>query len=134
MKTLRADLLQPLAAVHQTSSPALRAEPVLGLQRLAGEVALAVDDGLRLARGSARERDQRRLAVGEVGVRRRAGGARRVDQRDASGTSSTGQLGRGRLELGAVALVADDRRGPRRREPQPQVLGAQLLGAREHDA
>ena len=42
MKTLRADFDQPLAAVHQTRSPGARVEPVLGLQALAGEVALAV--------------------------------------------------------------------------------------------
>ena len=35
MKTLRADLLHPLAAVHHTSSPGLRAKPMLGLQTLA---------------------------------------------------------------------------------------------------
>ena len=50
MKTLRADFDQPLAAVHQTSSPAARGEPVLGLHALAVEVALGVDDGLGLAR------------------------------------------------------------------------------------
>ena len=50
MNTLRADFDQPLAAVHQTSSPGARREPVLGLQALAVEIALRVDDRLRLAR------------------------------------------------------------------------------------
>ena len=49
MNALRADFDQPAAAVHQTRSPGSRREPVLGLQPLAGEVALAVQDGLRLA-------------------------------------------------------------------------------------
>ena len=53
MNALRADFDQPAAAVHQTSWPASRGEPVLGLQALAGEVALAVQDGLRLAAGAA---------------------------------------------------------------------------------
>ena len=49
MNALRADFDQPAAAVHQTSWPGCGREPVLGLQLLAGEVALAVQHGLRLA-------------------------------------------------------------------------------------
>ncbi len=63
MNTLRADFDQPLAAVHQTSSPARGAEPVLGLQALAVEVALGVHDRLGLAGRAARERDQARLLL-----------------------------------------------------------------------
>ena len=47
MNELRADLDQPLAAVHQASSPGAGAEPVLGLHALARQVALAVADRLR---------------------------------------------------------------------------------------
>ncbi len=79
MNTLRADFDQPLAAVHQTSSPGPGAEPVLGLQALAVEVALAVDDRLRLAGGAAREGDQARdPRAAQLGGRRRL---RRGEQR-----------------------------------------------------
>ena len=54
MNALRADLIQPAAAVHHTRSPGVGREPVLGLQVLAGQVALAVQDGLRLAARAAR--------------------------------------------------------------------------------
>ena len=53
MNALRADFDQPAAAVHQTRSPGSRRQPVLGLQLLAGQIALAVQDRLRLARGAA---------------------------------------------------------------------------------
>ena len=128
MNTLRADLLQPLPAVHQTRLAGPRVEPVLGLRALPGQVALGVEDGLRLARGPARERDQARVLGVELD---------RVGLRDAQQTvvghdeHRTARLGG--IELVAVALVADDRRGPRDVEAQAQVAGAQLLGAREHD-
>ena len=54
-----------------------RAEPVLGLDALAGQVALAVADRLRLARGARGEGDQRRVVGREVG----GGGRRRVVER-----------------------------------------------------
>ncbi len=50
MKTFRALLDQPLAAVHQPGRRAAT-EPVLGLHVLAGEVALGVQDRFRLAGG-----------------------------------------------------------------------------------
>ena len=46
-------------------------EPVPRLQHLPGQVALAVEDRLRLARGAGRERDQARVVGLELGVRRR---------------------------------------------------------------
>ena len=48
----------------------LRREPVLGLQLLAGEVALAVQHRLGLARGARGERDQARIQRPELGGRR----------------------------------------------------------------
>ncbi len=74
MKTFRADLLQPEAAVHHTSSPGPRAQPVRRLHVLAGQVALGVEDGLGLAGGAARERDQARLVLAQLD--RRGGLAR----------------------------------------------------------
>ena len=67
MNTLRADFDQPEAAVHHDSSPGARREPVLGLDVLAREVALAVQDRLRLARGPAGEGDQARVVGLELG-------------------------------------------------------------------
>ena len=70
------DVARRLAPAARRRAPdevaGARREPVLGLQRLAGEVALAVDDRLRLARGPARERDQARIQRREVGRRRHA--------------------------------------------------------------
>ena len=66
MKALRVDFAQPGAAVHQASSPVAGAEPVLGLQPLAGQVALRVDDAARLAGGAGGEDDRRRVVGGEV--------------------------------------------------------------------
>ena len=104
-------------------------EPVLGLDVLAGEVALGVDDGLRLARGPAREGDEARVLGVELDRRRRGGGRvqRLVGDREHRAVRPGG------VELGAVALVADDRRRPRDVEAQPQVAGAQLLGAGQDD-
>ena len=71
MNALRADFDQPEAAVHQTSSPGARVEPVLGLEPLAAEVALAVQHRLGLAGRARRERDQARVVGRELGRRRR---------------------------------------------------------------
>ena len=66
-KTLRADFDQPVAVVHQARSPRARAEPVLGLDPLAEQVAVGVDHAARLAGGARGEDDQRRV----LGVHRR---------------------------------------------------------------
>jgi len=129
MKALRADLLQPEAAVHQTRSPGRGASQLLGLHALAGEVALAVDDGLRLARGPARERDEARVQRGERGRRRRRGvgpprDARHPDRRPRPA---------GVAQHIRVAPVADDERRRAGLEPHAQVLRAQLLVAGQHD-
>jgi hypothetical protein len=58
-KTLRADFDQPVAVVHQARSP--RAEPVLGLDLLAEQIAVGVDDAARVAGGARGEDDQRRV-------------------------------------------------------------------------
>ena len=66
------------------------AEPVLGLHALAGQVALAVADRLRLARGAGGEDDQRRVDGG----RGRAPGAGAASNRRSSGTASSGPSNR----------------------------------------
>ena len=90
MNALRADFDQPLAAVHHTRSPGARVEPVLGLKQLAREVALAVDDALRLAGSAAGERDQARVGGREFDRRRRA----RRRTATGPGSVSTRQSGR----------------------------------------
>ena len=67
MKTLRVDFDQPGAAVHQASSPFSGAEPVLGLEALAGQVALRIDDPARLAGGPRGEDDHRRVVGVQLG-------------------------------------------------------------------
>ena len=101
-------------------------EPVLALQALAGEVALGVDDGLRLARRAAREGHQARVLGAELG-RRRGGRVTPAAPGRPHRPPAPARLAQDRL----VALVADDDRRIGDLEPQPQVLGAQLLGARE---
>ena len=106
-----------------------RREPVLGLQRLAGEVALAVDDGLRLAGRAARERDQARVLGRQVGRGRRLELGRSADAR----ADDRGAVPARLRQNGVVALVADDERGRAGGEAQAQVAGAQLLVAGQHD-
>ena len=129
MNTLRADFDQPLAAVHQTSSPVRAASQCVACRRWPSEVALGVHDRLRLAGGAARERDQAGVPAGSSST----AGAGSPANSASSGISSDRGLGGGPLELGAVALVGDDQRRAGHLDAQAQVLGAQLLGARQHD-
>ncbi len=130
MNTLRADFDQPLAAVHHTSSPARAPEPVLGLQALAVEVALAVQHRLRLARGAARERDQ--AGVLSAPARPRARARPRTAPRRARARPRTSGPRRlaARSRLRSSATISA---GWRHVDAQAQVLRAQLLGARQHD-
>ena len=102
-------------------------EPVARLQHLAGQVALAVEHGLRLAGGARGERDQARVAGLEV--RRAAGPARR--RSSPHGAHSVGPSQPAAREHVGVALVADHVAAARRGEPQLEVLRAQLLVAGE---
>ena len=110
MNALRADLDQPDAAVHQTSSPGRGVEPALGLELLAGEVALTVKHSLRLAGGAGRERDQARVLRRQLGGSGRAAGGQLVER---APERRSGPAGAG--ERGGVALVADDERRAARR-------------------
>ena len=101
------------------------AEPVLGLDLLAGQVALHVDHRLGLAGGAGSEHDQARVLGREL---RRRGGRRGVQALVGDGQHA-GSAGPARLELGAVALVGQDQGRLGHREAQPQVAGAQLLVA-----
>ena len=103
----------------------LRRQPVLGLEALAGQVALAVQDRLRLTGRAARERDQAR--IGGVQVRRRRGSVRCVIERHPQRVA--GPAG----EQVRVAAVGDDQARLGHLQAQVQILGAQLLGARQHD-
>ena len=110
MNTLRADFDHPVAAVHQTRSPGRASEPVLGLEALAREVALAVDDALRLAGRAARERDQARVVRLELDGRRRLAGFEQAARR---GSVSTVQPGRAavsspRLRSSATISFGDE--------------------------
>ena len=120
-------------APHQL--PRARPEPVGGLEALAEEVALAVEDRLGLAGGAAGERDQAGLLGAEL--RRRSGGPVEEgvvrNEHDLDPPVLCGPVVEGRLQLGAVALVGDHQPRPGDREAQAQVLGAQLLGAGQHD-
>jgi hypothetical protein len=107
----------------------LRGQPVLGLQALAREVALAVQHRFRLARGARGERDQARVAGAELGGRRDV--ARRQRAPRVGGDPHRRALPARGLEYGAVALVGDHERGGGDPKAQPQVLRAQLLRARQ---
>ena len=61
-KTLRADFDQPLAAVHHAISPGRASNQLLGLELLAGEAAVGVDDGLGFAGRAGGEDHHRRVA------------------------------------------------------------------------
>ena len=90
-KTLRADFDQPVAVVHQARSPRARAEPVLGLDPLAEQVAVGVDDAARVA-GRARGEDDQRRVLGRPCRRPRRGspaaGPRRARRRSRPSSSS----------------------------------------------
>ena len=97
---------QPAAAVHHTSWPGCGREPVLGLQALAGEVALAVQDGLRLARRAAGERDQARVVRARA---RRA--AARVRCLRSNGTHSVSPVQPASRSVAALRTSATTSRG-----------------------
>ena len=89
-----------------------RAEPVLGLGALAGQVAVGVDDAARLAGGAGGEDDQRRVLGVHLLDRGRAspaGGPRRAPRRPRPGSSPAPRR---------AARRADPRR--RRRAPAPR--------------
>ena len=67
MKALRVDFDQPGAAVHQASSPVAGPDPVLGLQALAGQVALWVEHALGVTAGTGGEDDHGRVLRVEIG-------------------------------------------------------------------
>ena len=129
MKALRADFDQPRRGGAPDELVRAGAEPPLRLQPLAGQVALRVHDRLRRPGGAGREHDQTRVLGPEL---RRGSGLRRgqVGSRDEHDLG----LGLGGRELAGVALVADDQLGLGDGEPPAQVVGAQLLRAREDDA
>ena len=106
-------------------------EPVLGLQPLAGEVALAVHDGLRLAGGAAREGDQARVLGVELGAA--AAGSRSGQSPHGHRRSSARPSRRPRSVVARCARRTTTSARPRDVEAQAQVLGAQLLGAGQHD-
>ncbi len=101
---------------------------MVGLEALAPQVALAVEHGLGLAGGAARERHEAGVVGRERGRRSGLGREERL-----VGDEDDRALRARRLELRAVALVGDDERGPRHGEAQAQVAGAQLLRTRQHD-
>ena len=104
------------------------AEPVLRLHALAGQVALAVANRLRLARRAGRERDQRRILRPEL---HRGRGRRGVDRLVRDGEQRPGEAGVAhRVD---VAPVGHDDARLHEVHPGAQVLGAQLFGARQRD-
>ena len=96
---------------------------MLGLEELAGQVALSVDDAGRLARGAAGERDQTRIARLEVDGAGRLGGSEECLVRDRE--HRAGRV-RGR-KLREVALVGDDQARLGGLDAHDEVVGAQLL-------
>ena len=103
-------------------------EPVLGLHVLAGEVALAVQHRLRLARRAAGEGDEARVLVAELDGRDGLGRGQLVTRDD----EHVG-VRRRLAEHAEVALVAHDQSRLGDREPRAQVGRPQLLGAGQHD-
>ena len=96
-----------------------RAEPVLRLHALAGQVALPVADRLRLAGGAGGEGDQRRILGREVGG---GGGRRLVDRLVGDRQQRAGEAGV--ADGVGVALVGDHDARLDEVHPRAQVLGA----------
>ena len=120
--------LRPAAgggAPHQLARA--RRQPVARLHALTLQVALGVHDRLGLAGRAAGERDQARVVEPQLD-----GGRRRSREQRLVGHVGELAGGRRRLELLAVTLVGEDQRGIGRLDAQAQVLGPQLLGARQH--
>ena len=128
-KTLRADFDQPLAAVHQAQVAGPGAEPVLGLDALAGQVALAVADRLRLARGAGGEHDQRRIVGLEVGRRR----GRRVEEALVGHAAASSPAKPAARTVSALRSSATTARGSTASIRMRRSAGAQLLGAGQGD-
>ena len=110
--------------MHQASSPSRDAEPVLGLEPLAEQVALGVDDAARLAGGAGGEDDQRRVLGGHLLDRgRRLLRPVLVEDRGDVGhrhrRDPVGQLAEQRLLADAELRVGGA-------DPQLEVLAAQL--------
>ncbi len=124
MKALRVDFDQPGAAVHQASSPVAGPDPVLGLQALAGQVALWVEHALGVTAGTGREDDHGRVLrveIGDVGggllgavLVERIGDLGHRHRRDSAG------------QLAEQLLLADAELRVRRLDPDLEVLPAQL--------
>ena len=89
-------------------------------------VALPVRHQLRLAARPGREQHERRIELVELGVRRRR---RRRGRR---GTVSTAQPGSASSTTARLRVGAHHERRTRAPQPQGDVLGAQLLAARQH--
>ena len=106
--------------------PGRRVEPLLGLQTLAGQIALRMHDTAGLAGGAAGECDQTRLIRIEID---RRGGLCGEQARVGDAQDGAGQA----LELSQVALVGDDQSGLRKTDSQLEVLRAELLGAGQDD-
>ena len=129
MNTFRADFDQPRRGRAPDEIAGPRVEPVLGLEPLAGQVALAVDDARRLAGGAAGERDQARVVRLELGGRGRLG----VEQRLVGDGQDRARRGARARSSASVALVGDDQLRLRGRDPLREVLGPELLVARERN-
>ena len=123
--------LRPAAgrrAPHEVAGPGV--EPVLGLHALAGEVALGVEDRLGLAGRAARERDEARVLLGQLGRARRLG---------ASGSAPHGDPDRRAVPAGlrrapsALRSSQTTTRGSVASRRSRRSFGAQLLGARQDD-
>ena len=104
---------------------------MLGLQFLAGEVALRVDDTARLAGRARGEDDRRRVGGGEVG--QRGGGLLVQVLVEDAGEVVHVHVGDAVGQLGQVARLADAQLRARRPRPQLEVLAAQLRVAGQGD-
>ncbi len=131
-KTLRADFDQPGRGRAPDKLAVARPEPVLGLGLLAEQVAVGVDDAARLAGGAGGEDDQRRVLGVHLLDRRRASPAARSSSRT-SPTSTRVIAGTPVGEFAEQALLADAERRRRRRDPQLEVVAAQLRVAGQRD-
>jgi hypothetical protein len=99
---------------------------VLGLQPLAEQVTLPVQDGARRSRRTAGEGDQAGVGRGQLDAGR---GIRGVQRRVGGEQHGAGRAGG--LQHRAAALVGEDGRRRGHRDPVGQVRRAQLLVARQ---
>ena len=110
--------------------PRAGGHPMACLEALTVEVALAVDDRLRLSGRAARESQQARILLAQL-----HGGLRIPGEQRLVGHVEGRRLvaPQGGLKLGAVALVGDDQRGAGHADPQTQILCPELLRAGQDD-